>query len=78
MGKVFVLAVLLDTGYQIFVLAFYSGQAIIVAVACAIVPYVLVRGPVTRLAGLFNGQKREPTSLWAIITENAASPANLK
>ncbi len=62
-GKVFVVAVLLDTGYQIFVLrTFYPVQAIIVAVACAIVPYVLVRGPVTRLASIFQSAKAAPTN----------------
>jgi len=49
-GKVFVVACVLDTVYQILVLkAFYPLQMLIVAVACAIVPYFLIRGPVTRL-----------------------------
>ena len=78
-GKVFIVAVLLDTGYQIFVLrAFYPGQAIIVALACAIVPYVLVRGPVTRLACLFNRKKREPTSPSANAAKTPPLQANLK
>jgi hypothetical protein len=50
-GKIFVVAFVLDTGYQVFVLrTFYLVQAFIVAVVLAIVPYVLFRGPVTRLA----------------------------
>ena len=50
-GKIFIVAVLLDTAYQLYVLrAFYIGQLLIVAVGCAVVPYVLIRGPVTRLA----------------------------
>ena len=49
-GRVLVIALTLDTIYQILVFkAFYPGQAIVVATACAVVPYVLVRGPVTRL-----------------------------
>ncbi len=49
-GRVFVVACVLDTTYQILVLrAFYPVQMLIVAVACAIVPYFLIRGPVTRL-----------------------------
>jgi hypothetical protein len=49
-GKVFIVACVLDTTYQILVLrSFYPGEVLVVAVACAIVPYVLFRGPVTRL-----------------------------
>lgn len=49
-GKVFIVACVLDTTYQILVLrAFHPVQMLIVAVACAIVPYFLIRGPVTRL-----------------------------
>ncbi len=50
-GKVFVLALALDIVYQMIVLHFvYVGEAIIVAILLAIVPYLIVRGPVTRLA----------------------------
>jgi hypothetical protein len=50
-GKVFVLALLLDLVYQIIVLHFvYPGEMLIVAVLLAIVPYLLLRGLVTRLA----------------------------
>jgi hypothetical protein len=50
-GKVFILALVLDVTYQIIVLRFvYPGEAIIVATALAIVPYLILRGPVTRLA----------------------------
>ena len=54
-GRIFIVAVVLDTLYQLIVLrAFYPVQLLIVAVACAIVPYVLIRGPVTRLTrGLY-------------------------
>jgi hypothetical protein len=52
-GKVFIVACVLDAAYQILVLrSFYLGELLIVAVACAIVPYCLIRGPVTRLATL--------------------------
>ena len=52
-GKVFVVACVLDTTYQLFVFrAFYPVQMLVVAVACAIVPYFLIRGPVTRIARL--------------------------
>lgn len=54
-GRIFVVAVVLDTIYQLTVLrAFYPIQTLIVAVACAIMPYLLIRGPVTRLTrGLY-------------------------
>ena len=50
-GKVFVLALVLDVVYQIIVLRFvYPGEAIIVAFVLAIAPYLILRGLVTRLA----------------------------
>ncbi len=50
-GRVFILAIALDVVYQIIVLHFvYPGETIIVAFLLAIVPYLLIRGPVTRLA----------------------------
>ena len=50
-GKVFVLAVVLDIVYQMIVSRFvYPGEAIIVGFVLAIVPYVILRGLVTRLA----------------------------
>jgi hypothetical protein len=50
-GRVFVMALVLDTTYQLLVLRWlYPLQLLIVAVACAVTPYVLIRGPVTRIA----------------------------
>ncbi|MBB6055116.1 hypothetical protein HNR75_000998 [Tolumonas osonensis] len=50
-GKVFVLAIVLDVIFQIKVLHFvYPGEAIIVAIALAILPYLILRGLVTRIA----------------------------
>ena len=49
-GKVFVLALILDVVYQIVVTRFvYLGEAIVTAVLLAIAPYLLVRGLVTRV-----------------------------
>ena len=49
-GKVFVLALVLDVVYQIIVLRFvYPGEAVIVAFVLAIVPYLILRGLVNRL-----------------------------
>lgn len=53
-GKVFVVAMLLDVAYQIVVQRFvYPGEVILVALLLAIVPYLVVRGLVTRLVRLF-------------------------
>lgn len=49
-GKIFILALILDAVYQVWQLYwFYPGEALLVAVFLAIVPYVLLRGPVNRL-----------------------------
>ena len=50
-GRVFILALALDVVYQIIVLRFvYVGEAIIVAFVLAILPYLILRGLVTRMA----------------------------
>jgi hypothetical protein len=50
-GRVFILAIVLDVVYQIIVQRFvYPGEALIVAFILAIVPYLILRGLVTRLA----------------------------
>ena len=49
-GKVFILAIVLDVIYQIIELHFvYVGEAIIVAFILAILPYLILRGIVTRI-----------------------------
>ena len=49
-GKVFVLALVLDVVYQIIVLRFvYPGETLLVAFVLAIVPYLILRGLVNRL-----------------------------
>ena len=50
-GKVFALAVVLDVVYQIIEQRWvYPGEAVLVAIILAIVPYLLIRGPVNRIA----------------------------
>ena len=50
-GKVFIIAVIIDIVYQYIVFRwFYPGEAILVAVILALVPYLLIRGPVNRIA----------------------------
>jgi hypothetical protein len=74
-GKVFIVACVLDTTYQIWILrSFYLGELLVVAVTCAIVPYFLIRGPVTRIACLLRrkwaGQANQP----AANTKNDTEP----
>lgn len=62
-ARIFIVALLLDTAYQlIFLRAFYVEQALIVAVACAIVPYALFRGPATRLVRALSRKKTGETN----------------
>ena len=60
-GKVFIVAVVLDTVYQVWVFRFvYPVQVLVVAVVCAVVPYALVRGPLTLVAHtLYRKARRE-------------------
>jgi hypothetical protein len=57
--RVFIVAIVLDAVYQLMVLrAFHVVQTLIVAVVCAILPYILFRGPTTRLARGLSGARR--------------------
>jgi len=59
-GKVFIVAIVLDVIYDIVVYRWvYPGQALIVAVVLAFVPYLLIRGPATRVARRFIVHHRE-------------------
>jgi hypothetical protein len=50
-GQVFILGIVMDAIYQFIVLkTFNPGEALLVAVILAIVPYLLIRGPLTRIA----------------------------
>jgi hypothetical protein len=52
-GKIFILAIVLDFVYQLKVHStVYPGETLIVAFSLAILPYLLLRGPVNRLARL--------------------------
>ena len=55
-GKVFVLAVILDVVYQVLVIRWvYPGETLIVAAVLAFLPYLLLRGLVTRIARAVRG-----------------------
>jgi hypothetical protein len=50
-ARVFLLAVIMDVIYQLIVFGWiYPGEALLVAILLAVVPYVLIRGPVNRIA----------------------------
>jgi hypothetical protein len=57
-GKVFIIAVILDVVYQLVVhRGVYVLELLITAVTLAIVPYILVRGPVSRIAKTLLGAR---------------------
>ena len=64
-GKIFIIAVILDVIYQLIVIyshktqeRFYPLESLLVAFILAIVPYIILRGPVNRIVKLFM-KKRE-------------------
>lgn len=68
-GKVFVVACVLDCTYQFLVFRqFFPIEMLIIAVACAIVPYFLIRGPITRVVNLLHRR-------WGGAAAPATAPA---
>lgn len=62
-GRVFILALALDVVYQIIVLRFvYPGEVVIVAFILAILPYLILRGLVTRLARAKHAASTRPAN----------------
>ena len=60
-GKIFVIAIILDVIYQALVVRWvYPGEALIVAAALALAPYLLFRGGVTRIMRLMRGGRPGP------------------
>jgi len=58
---VFVLAIVMDVIYQLIVLRWvYPFELILVAILLAVVPYLLIRGPVNRVVRRLRA-KREAT-----------------
>jgi hypothetical protein len=63
-GRVFILALVLDAVYQLWQLHwFYPTEAVIVAFFLAIIPYLLIRGPVTRILRLRKSEGNYPDFL---------------
>ena len=53
-GKIFILGLVLDLVYQLKVHAMvYPGELLLTALLLAVLPYLLLRGPVNRIARLF-------------------------
>ena len=60
-ARVFVLAIVMDVIYQLIVLKWvYPFELILVAILLAVVPYLLIRGPVNRIVSRLR-RKREVT-----------------
>lgn len=55
-ARIILLGIAMDVVYQILVFkTFYPDEAVIIAFVLAFLPYVLVRGPITRIARLWHG-----------------------
>ena len=60
-ARVFVLAIVMDVIYQLIVLQWvYPFELILVAILLAVVPYLLIRGPVNRIVSRLR-RRREAT-----------------
>jgi hypothetical protein len=58
-AKVFMMAMIIDAAYQLFTPRwFYPLEALIIAVALAVVPYLLIRGPTNRVARRWRHARR--------------------
>ncbi len=59
-GKVFLVAIAVDIVYQIIELkAFYPNEALFIATLLAFIPYLVLRGPVARIARLWRQKARD-------------------
>jgi hypothetical protein len=62
-GKIFIIAVLIDFAYGLFVLrGVRPVQTLLIATTLAIVPYVVLRGPVNRFSRSRNRERRRPAA----------------
>jgi len=63
-GRVFVLAIIMDAIYQFIVLRWlYPFELLIVAILLAVVPYLLIRGPVNRIASWWYRRRKASVAL---------------
>ena len=76
-SKIIIIAVVLDAAYQFIELrTFYPGEAAVIAILLAFVPYLLLRGPAARVALWW----RSRCSGWpnSAMRRDRAAPADLK
>lgn len=73
-GKIIIMAILLDTTYQLMVLkAFYLGELLVVVAASAILPYLVLRSAVSPLMRrLYRNQSKPANPSAAKPTEESA------
>jgi hypothetical protein len=63
-GKVFIVAMILDVIYQMKVhSSVYAGELLIVAFVLAIVPYLVVRGPVNRIVRMVGARNHKSADI---------------
>lgn len=69
-GKVFMFAILMDVVYQLIVVRWvYPVELLIIAIVLAILPYLLIRGPLSRMWRL--KRIRTATSVALVKNEQA-------
>lgn len=74
-GKVFIIAVVLDVVYAVVVHRWiFPGQALLIGTVLAIVPYVMVRGPVTRIASAHMTQPSHRIASLAASAQSSGAP----
>ena len=62
-ARIILLGLVMDAIYQVILLGqFYPAEAVIVALLFAFIPYVIVRGPATRIARRWRGTSPHQTS----------------
>ncbi len=55
-ARIIILGLVMDTVYQIIQFkAFFPGEAVVIAILLAFVPYLLLRGPFARIARMWRG-----------------------
>jgi hypothetical protein len=65
-GKIFILAAVLDTAYQLIVFhGLRPVQTLLIATMLAVIPYVVLRGPVNRIARRLGGSRSSSSDLRA-------------
>ena len=61
-GRLMLIGLVVDVVYQIVALkTFFPGEAVVIAIVLPLVPYVLMRGPIARIAARWSAAHRNPT-----------------